>query len=224
MVNRPTNAHLSGLYPIIDTKYVSLNEAAQKAETILKIASGSVGIIQLRAKESDAGELIRAARELRAVTLKYNALFIVNDRIDVTLMSEADGVHLGQEDVPITEARALLGPDMIIGLSTHNIEEALEAVELGADYISFGPIFKTRTKTDARTPGGTKGLSKVSRALKGSNIGIVAIGGITNDNASEVLKNGASMAALISHLLLSKDISTTIKELLIKIGPSSPLR
>ena len=222
MIKRFSKADLFGLYPIIDTEYVALDKAARVAETILNAASGRVRILQLRAKKSPAGALIKASRELRDVTLKAGALFIVNDRVDVALISKADGVHLGQDDIPVKEARKLLGMDRIIGLSTHNIEEALEAEQLGADYISFGPIFKTLTKKDARVPGGTQGLKKVSHALKDSNIPIVAIGGITRSSLSEVTASGASMAALISTILLAQDTAQTIKELLIEVGPPPP--
>lgn len=223
MIKRFPKADFSGLYPIIDTEYVALDKAAQVGETILNAAAGRVRILQLRAKKSSARGLIKASKELRDVTLAHGALFIVNDRVDIALMSEADGVHLGQNDIPVKEARKLLGMDKIIGLSTHNIEEALEAERLGADYISFGPIFETQTKKDARAASGTDGLSKVSGALKDRSLPIVAIGGITRANAKEVVASGASTVALISEILRAEDTQQTIKELLIEVGPPPPL-
>ncbi len=222
MIKRFSKTDLSGLYPIIDTEYVALDKAAQVGETRLNAASGRVRILQLRSKKSPAREIIKAARQLRDITLNAGALFIVNDRVDVALMSEADGVHLGQDDIPVKEARKLLTAGKIIGLSTHNTEEALEAVRLGADYISFGPVFKTLTKKDARVPGGTQGLKKVSDALKDRSLPIVAIGGITRANVAEVMASGASMTALIHTILRAEDTAQTIKELLIEVGPPPP--
>lgn len=134
-------------------------------------------------------------------------------------MSDADGVHLGQSDIPLSEARKLLGEEKIIGLSTHNVTEALEAKELSADYISFGPIFKTSTKKDAHSPRGLDSLSEVTGTLNKDKLPIVAIGGITKENVVQVLAAGASMTALISEILQASDISKVVTELTKKIGP-----
>ncbi len=212
---------LSGLYPIIDLEYLSLShgKAAHAAGIILDAGKNRINILQLRAKGQSANEILKAAREIRSLKDSFDFFFIINDRIDIALMSNADGVHLGQEDIPLNEARKLLGDEKIIGLSTHNATEALEAKELGADYISFGPIFKTRTKKDAHSPRGLDGLSKVTGTLNKDKLPIVAIGGITKESITEVLATGASMAALISEILLAEDIGSVVKELIMEIGP-----
>lgn len=223
MANSGKQTTLSGLYPIIDLEYLthshSNGEAARVAGTILKAGCGKINILQLRAKEQNANKILKAAREIRSLKDSFDFLFIVNDRVDIALMSDADGVHLGQGDIPLDEARKLLGEEKIIGLSTHNITEALEAKKLQADYISFGPIFKTRTKLDAHSPRGLDGLSKVARTLEKGRLPIVAIGGITNESITEVLAAGASMTALISEILLADDISNVVTELIKKISP-----
>lgn len=221
-IKGPARSLLFGLYPIIDLEYISADKIVRVAREI--ISAGSINILQLRAKGEPAGVVLKAAHELRALTLSRGILFIINDRIDIALMSNADGVHLGLTDTPITEARGLLGEEKIIGLSTHNSLEALEAVKLGADYISFGPIFKTCTKLDAHSPGGLEGLRTLSLSLKDSNIPITAIGGITKESIAQVISSGASMAAVISDILLAKDPAAKVKTLINEIGPTSKVR
>jgi thiamine-phosphate pyrophosphorylase len=220
----PKNPKFFGLYPIIDLEYLSPNDAPKVAGEILKAGEGRINILQLRAKGRPAGEVLKAAKEIRALTLSYNAIFIINDRIDIALMSSADGVHLGLADINITEARRLLGREKIIGLSTHNINEAKEAARLGADYISYGPIFKTRTKLDAHPPGGLDGLSEVSAAFKETRVPITAIGGMTTDIIAATIAAGASMVAVISEILLATDIPAKVRELIKEIGSPAKVR
>jgi thiamine-phosphate diphosphorylase len=203
---------ISGLYAIIDSTYIRLTDAGKTAEDM---AGSGVKVIQLRAKGMGAKETLDAARAIREKARRRGALFIVNDRVDVALLSEADGVHLGQDDLPVEAARKLLGPSAIVGLSTHNVEEALEAQRRGADYISFGPIFKTRTKGDADAPKGIDGLRRL--ASRGVTIPIVAIGGITGETAKEVIDAGASAAAIISDILLTSDINRKAKAIIADI-------
>ena len=223
-IKSPVRPPLFGLYPIIDLEYISPVDSSRITGVILKAGADRINILQLRAKEQPAAVVLKAALEIRKLTESEKVLFIINDRIDIALMSNADGVHLGLSDIPIGEARELLGTEKIIGLSTHNIEEAREAIRLGADYISFGPIFKTRTKRDAHTPGGLNGLAAISRAMKDHLVPITAIGGITKENIEGTIKNGASMAAVISEILLSKDIPARVKELIKVIGPPPKVR
>ncbi|WKZ33011.1 MAG: thiamine phosphate synthase [Thermodesulfobacteriota bacterium] len=195
------NSHptfISGLYAIVDSAYVSLERAGECAD---ELASGGARIVQLRAKGETSGAMLRAALEMRKA-LAGRAIFIVNDRIDIALMASAEGVHLGQDDIPLKDARRLL-PSSVIGVSTHNREEAKKAEAGGADYISFGPIFPTRTKTDADTPKGLSGLKEVSASV---HIPVVAIGGITGETIVSVLESGACSAALISDILLAPSI------------------
>lgn len=196
------------LYPIIDS---FLTPAADIEKTATDIMDGGAKILQLRAKKLSSKEFLETARIIRKITKDRGAVFIVNDRVDIALMTDADGVHLGQDDLPVREARRLLGNDKIIGYSTHNMREARVAKKLPVDYISFGPIFPTETKEDAQTPKGIKGLSEVRKAV---NIPIVAIGGITETNLIYVLKEGADSAAMISEILTVKDISKKVNRLI----------
>ena len=196
------------IYPIIDGSIVTLDNIGKTAEAII---DGGAKILQLRAKSLSSKEFLETARIIRKITKDKGTVFIVNDRVDIALLTDADGVHLGQDDLPVKEARRLLGNNKIIGYSTHNLREALEAVRLPVDYISFGPIFPTKTKEDAQTPKGLKGLSEVRKAVE---IPIVAIGGITETNMVHVLKEGVEGVAMISEILTVKDISQKINRVI----------
>jgi len=177
----------------------------------LALAAGGAKIIQLRAKGFSSKEFLEAARTVRKMTRDKDIIFIINDRVDIAMMADTDGVHLGQDDLPVKEARRLLGSNKIIGWSTHNIREAVEAGRLPVDYISFGPIFSTKTKLDAQTPKGIKGLAEVRKAV---DIPIVAIGGITETDMPHVFRQGADSAAMISEILTSGDISKKASKLI----------
>ena len=196
------------IYPIIDS---SLIPSADTEKTATAIINGGARIIQLRAKGLLSREFLKSAFIVRKIAKDRDVIFIVNDRVDIALIVDADGVHLGQDDLPAKEARRLLGNDRIIGYSTHNLREALEAVRLPVDYISFGPIFPTKTKEDAQMPKGLKGLSEVRKAVE---IPIVAIGGITETNMIHVLKQRADSVAMISEITTALDISKKIKKLI----------
>lgn len=187
-----------GLYAIVDSEWVKLTDAGRYAD---ELVSSGAGVIQLRAKGCASAQVLEAALAMKKAA-SGRALFIVNDRVDIALLSGADGVHLGQSDIPLIEARRLM-PNGTIGVSTHNLEEAKEADALGADYISFGPIFATKTKKDADTP---KGLDYLREAASSVKVPIAAIGGITADSADSVIASGASAVAVISDILLSADI------------------
>jgi thiamine-phosphate pyrophosphorylase len=204
-------SRIRGLYCVIDSAWVELSDAGGTAE---KLVRAGAGIIQLRAKNEGSKAVLEAAFAVRAAT-RGHALFIVNDRVDIALLSEADGIHLGQDDIPLTEARELM-PSAIIGLSTHNLEEAEEARSLGADYISFGPIFQTRTKKDADNP---KGLERLKALADEVRLPIVAIGGITAGSAVPVLETGAASIAIISDILLADDMQARATEIISKILP-----
>jgi len=174
----------------------------------MAISSG-IKTIQLREKLLSKKDIYKEALAIRALTLRRNVTFIVNDYIDIALAVDADGVHLGQDDMPVKEARKIIGRGKIIGVSTHSLRQALDAEASGADYIGFGPIFKTRTK-DAGEPKGIISLKKLGEQV---NIPIAAIGGITYNNAREVLNNGADAIAVASGIL-SGDIKENIKRFL----------
>ena len=170
-------------------------------ETAELVLAGGADVVQLREKELEGGELLRRARALRRLTERFSALFIVNDRPDVAVLSGADGVHLGQEDLPVEEVRRMVGPEMIIGLSTHTPEQAAEAEGRGADYVGVGPVFPTGTKGYAE--GG--GSELVSRLCGATALPTVAIGGITPENVVGVLKAGAQAVAVCAALCGADD-------------------
>jgi thiamine-phosphate pyrophosphorylase len=201
-----------GLYAIIDTTYVATDEIGPTAS---KILAGGCKTLQLRAKGLKAEDKLRAARLLKTICVKEEATFIMNDRIDVAMLSNADGVHIGQVDMPIGDVRELLKGDKVIGLSTHNKEEALEAQGLGADYISVGPIFNTQTKHDAEEP---KGIPLLKEIVDAVDVPVVAIGGITEANMAAVLATGVSAVAMISEILLSDDITRHTAKLVKEIS------
>jgi thiamine-phosphate pyrophosphorylase len=170
---------------------LSLTEIAKQA------ISAGIRLIQLREKNMSRRELYKEAISIRALTMQYHITFIINDYVDIALTVNADGVHLGQEDMPIKEVRKILGKNKIIGISTHSLKQAIDAQRSGADYIGFGPIFKTTTK-DAGNPKGVKPLIEIKKHIK---IPVVAIGGITVENAFLALKAGADAVAVVSGIL-----------------------
>ncbi len=198
----------SPLYAIFDLS----QSRGRPLSTILQdLLAGGVGIIQLRAKETAAKEFLRLAREMRGLTRPAGCLFIVNDRLDIALAAQADGVHLGQEDLPLAIARKLMGREKIIGISTHDLAQAKEAERGGADYIGFGPIFGTFTKDTGYSPRGLAMLKEIRKAVK---IPIVAIGGITENNIPQVREAGADAAAIISDLMGAEDVAGKVKRIL----------
>lgn len=183
----------SPLYAIADTTQTSGRPLLAVVEEML---TAGVRILQLRVKDRPGNEFFVLARTVRALTVHSDCLLIINDRLDIALAVNADGVHLGQEDLPLEAARPLLGAK-IIGVSTHSLEQAQEAEKQGADYIGFGPLFGTHTKDTGYSP---RGLSMLSRVRQAVRIPIVAIGGIARDNVATVWANGADGAAMISDL------------------------
>ncbi|MFQ5428277.1 MAG: thiamine phosphate synthase [Thermodesulfobacteriota bacterium] len=190
---------IRGLYAIVDAGVVPLERVRNVAEQLL---GGGVKILQLRAKGVPGGEFLTMACQLRELTFKSKALFIVNDRVDIAMAGEADGVHLGQDDIPVEEARALLGDKYLIGFSTHNLAEAAEAQGTTADYVSFGPVFATTTKEDAEPTLGIKALEEARALVKKP---LVAIGGIREETLPDVISHGADAAAIISDILHCPD-------------------
>ena len=173
--------------------------------------AGGAPCIQLRAKDLPAGMLLREARAIRAATRAAGALFIVNDRLDVALAAAADGVHLGQDDLPATRARRLLPAGKLLGISTHSLDQARRAVADGADYIGVGPAFATTTKETGYSPLGLAGLSAIAAAVP---VPVVAIGGITLADAPRVIRVGAMAVALISALMAAPDITAATRGVL----------
>lgn len=174
---------------------------------------GGAQIVQLRNKTGTREEVLEQAKALRILTRKYNVPFIINDYPDIVIETDADGVHLGQEDMSIAEARRLLGPERIIGISTHNLNQALAAERDGADYIGVGPIFPTDTK-----PGkAAVTTSYVTEAARHVSIPFVAIGGITLDNVDAVLAAGAKRICAVSAIVGSDDPAGVCRSFLRRI-------
>ncbi|GBF74765.1 thiamine phosphate synthase [Paenibacillus sp. 598K] len=174
-------------------------------EVIEEAIRGGSDIIQLRDKTSPKRTVLRKAEELRELTRRYGVTFIVNDHIDIALAVDADGIHLGQDDLPLAAARRIMG-DKIIGISTHAIEEAREAQREGADYIGVGPVFATKSKVDVVDPVTTDYVRQVAAEI---TIPWVAIGGIKLHNVDEVLQAGARRICAISEIVGSSDVRGT---------------
>jgi len=177
-------------------------------ETVNAALEGGATAIQMRIKNAPTGEMIRVGKELRKITKEYDALFFVDDRLDVALAVDADGVQLGPEDMPISIAREL-APNLIIGASVYNLEEALKAEKDGADYLGAGSVFPTKTKKDARVLG-LEGLKRIVESVK---IPVVAIGGINHENVRKVLEIGVDGIAVISAIVGAEDVKKATEEM-----------
>jgi thiamine-phosphate pyrophosphorylase len=202
----PARPPFDRLYPILDSSRQSLETLAPSVEAL---ARAGVRLVQLRGKDLKAGELLRWALATREATKEHGMSLVVNDRADVALLAGADGVHLGQEDLSAESARSLLGPSAIIGLSTHDLEEALEADAADAvDYVAIGPIFETSTKRSGRSTLGLEGARAARQAVKKP---LVAIGGITLETAYALFAAGIDGVAVISALGASADLERTAR-------------
>ncbi len=175
---------------------------------------GGASIIQYRDKHASSRKLFEDALQLRNLTRDAGALLIINDRADIALAVEADGVHLGQDDLSLAEARRIVGDTYIIGISATCFDEAVEAARQGADYIGLGPVFPTPSKDDAAPPIGLEGVAAVRKAV---DVPIVAIGGITIDNIEGVVRAGSDGIAVISAVASAPDMvnaARTITEMI----------
>ncbi len=194
--------------------YVVLGQAQQQGrdfETVTRAAiAGGAGAIQLRAKELSKREILDWAKRLREITAEAGVTFLINDHLDVALASGADGVHLGQSDLPLPEARAIAGPDLIIGASTHSLEQALEAEAQGTTYLNVGPIFPTQTKVAGVPPVGPELIGQVLEHVKTP---ITCMGGINKSNINLVVEQGARRVAVVSAVVGAPDIAAAAREL-----------
>lgn len=193
------------LYLVTDRSFLgnkSLKEAVGEA------IEGGVTFIQIREKDISTRAFYKIAADVKEVTDYYKVPLVINDRIDIAQAIDADGVHLGQSDMPIQIARKILGKNKIIGISVENVNEAKEAEGNGADYVGVGTVFYTGTKKDINKPIGLEGLTEVCGSIK---IPKVAIGGINKNNFKEILKAGVDGAAIISAILGEKDIKEASK-------------
>jgi thiamine-phosphate pyrophosphorylase len=188
----------SRLYGILDLGYVEIGELLSAAEQMI---DGGVDLIQLRAKGQASAEIAAIAADLYCVTAGRGVPLIINDHPEIARIVAAEGVHLGQDDMPLAEARKITGTNCVVGKSTHSLDQAIRAFSEGADYIGFGPIFSTPTKPDY-PPIGLSEIQKVHDAVR---IPIFCIGGIKLDNLPEVIEAGARRVVIVSALLQAPD-------------------
>lgn len=173
-------------------------------EIAARAVAGGASMIQLRDKVAGPRRLLSDARQIARLCRERGVCFIVNDRLDLALAADADGVHLGQDDLPPKAARAILGRDKFLGVSTHSLEQALDAADQGADYLGIGPIFATGTKATGYEPRSCDIIRQLRTRI---DLPIVAIGGITLSNVREVIQAGATGAAVISAIVGANDIT-----------------
>jgi thiamine-phosphate pyrophosphorylase len=209
MISRP----LPPLYPIFDPEQTT----GRSAEMVLdQLLAGGAKILQLRVKNMTTRDFFHLAKQARDLTRRSACSLIINDRVDIALACGADGVHLGQEDLPLPAARKLMGK-RIIGISTHSLEQAREAERGGADYIGFGPMFGTTTKDTGYSARGIDMLRQIRDRVR---VPIVAIGGITEMNVSEVWQGGADSAAIISDILRTENVTGKLQSVLARHRPA----
>ena len=209
--------NLPKIYPITDARLSGLSHAEQ----VRRLSAGGATFVQLREKHLSPREFYREAEEALRVARELGVRLIINDRADIALAVGADGVHLGQDDLPPAAARATLGERAVIGFSTHSEEQAREAMRLPVDYLAIGPIFQTSSKENPDPVVGLEGLRRVRQIV--GQIPLVAIGGIRPENAREVLEAGADSVAVISLLLKGEpeEIESRTRQILANVYPES---
>ena len=195
----------NGIYGITGEKFAN---GRSNLECVKSMIDGGIKIIQYREKEKSIKEKVEEVIKIRDLCYEKGVVFIVNDHVDIAILVDADGVHVGQDDMEIAHVRKLIGEDKIIGRSTHCIEHAKKAVLDGADYIGVGPIFKTTTKEKDPV-----GLGYLEEVIKNINIPFVAIGGIKESNIDKVAKLGATSICLVSEIVGAENIVEKIKKL-----------
>ena len=195
------------LYVVTDSH---LSKGRSHQEVARLACEGGADIIQFRDKDIDDTEFLKIASEIREITRDYGVTFIVNDRLDAAIRSNADGIHVGQDDIPVPDIRKLVGRDFIIGCSVGSVSEAEKAISDGSDYIALSPIFDTSSKSDA---GSGHGIEMLRELRKMTDLPIVAIGGINSENTPHVIGNGADGIAVISAVVSQDDIPSACREL-----------
>jgi thiamine-phosphate pyrophosphorylase len=184
-------------------------------EAVAAALEGGVRAVQLREKDLAAAELYPLARELRTLTARHGARLLINDRLDIALAVDADGVHLGGHSLPVAIVRKILGPDKLIGVSTHHPEEVLAAQRDGADFVTFGPVFFTPSKAAYGEP---VGLERLRKACTSSTLPVFALGGVTRERIAELRAAGSHRAALISAILAAADPAAAAAAILARLG------
>ncbi len=194
--------------------YLVTDRGLARGRTTLEIVKtavyGGTTIVQLREKDCSTRDFIEQALTVKKFLKARGVPLLINDRVDVAQAIAADGVHLGQTDMPLEIAKKILGDSMIIGISAESLEDAIEAERGGADYLGISPIYATPTKTDTASPLGLKGLREIRNAVK---LPLVGIGGLNKDNAAEVIRHGADGVAVVSAIVAADDPAAAAKEL-----------
>lgn len=194
------------IYPVISSEFCAGREPAYVLE---QVADGGAKIVQLREKNKSKSELVPIACEFRRICDRFGMLLIINDLVDIALESGADGVHLGQEDIPLETARQM-APELIYGISTHSKKEALEAQGKNSDYINIGPIFNTRTKS-LTTP--ALGIGLIREIAPLLHIPFTVMGGIKSRHIPELISAGAGKIAMVTEITENEDIAAKVREL-----------
>ena len=206
LTRRQKVERVRGLYVIVDAESL---RGRNEIDVARQAIQGGARVIQFRDKVRPRGMLVPISRELKKVCAASDVLFIVNDYLDLAIASDADGLHIGQEDLPVSDARVMLPQDKILGCSAATVAEAVQAEKQGADYVAVGAIYGTASKTDIR-PAGLKTLRQVKKKV---SVPVVAIGGINEDNVAEVIKAGADAFAVISAVLGATDVKKASQRL-----------
>ena len=198
------------LYAVTDRAWVGTKSLYEQVKEALE---NGVTCVQLREKELNESDFLKEAKQISTLCKEYKVPFIVNDNVNIAIACKADGIHIGQEDMELTNVRKLVGEDMIIGVSAHTVEEAIKAQEGGADYIGIGAVFATSTKTDVDV----LSFDTLKSICEAVDIPTVAIGGIQKDNICKLKKSGIDGVAVVSAIFAAKDIATATKELLLEV-------
>ncbi len=206
------------LYLVTDRGYMGTRDIA---DVVRRAVAGGVTVCQLREKDCPVGELVEIGRRLKAVLAPLGVPLIINDRLDVAQAVEADGVHLGQKDMPCADARRILGPEAIIGLSVETLEQARQAEDLDVDYLGVSPIYPTPTKTDTEGAWGLDGLSALRRSTRHT---LVAIGGIKAENAASIIEAGADGVAVVSAICASPEPEEAARRILREVESEQGLK
>lgn len=199
------------LYAVTDRRWLNGRKLSDAVESAIR---GGAGMVQLREKDLDDETFLEEALKLKSVCARYKVPLIINDNVSVALKADADGVHVGQSDLDAADVRGLIGPDKILGVSAHSLDEALLAVKHGADYLGVGAAFATGSKTDVNVI--SHGIYR--EICSNVEIPVVAIGGIDADNIAELKGSGISGAAVISAVFAADDIEAAARKLKVKIA------
>ncbi len=194
------------IYPVISSEFTNGRDSV---EILKMVADGGAKIVQLREKHRTKAEIFRLAEVYRNITAEYQMLLIINDHADIAAAVDADGVHLGQDDLPLAAARSVF-PDLILGCSTHNIPEAVKAEQDGCDYLNIGPIYATQTKELSMAPLGLETLDAVKSHI---HVPFTVMGGIKLHHLPELAKHGAGKVAMVTEITRAENVIKTVQEL-----------